>query len=413
MVYGEWAHGPFGLDGRRGQTVRCQRTVLVVVHTVTAGTRLGDVVPLLEADLRVQVVYTHAPSALISAGSREFLGRLDGVVLPWRQATQTRFNLALAASDGLLEWVHAPVVTFRHGVAYNKYPARWDGYGPRARREAAGPEPARLVCHGRMIASAIVLPTRSRVDRLRRSCPEAAQVAVVAGDPCYDRLVASLPSRDDYRRALGVGDRKLVAVSSTWGPGSLLCRVPGLLAELVRQLPSEAYQVAAIVHPGVWYWHGPRQVLAWYGDCIRRGLVLVPPEEGWRGVLAAADVVVGDHGSVTCYAAAAGIPVLLASFPAAEIDPGSPVSHLGKMAPRLRPDRPYAAQIGHAASAWRPERHSVIQALVTDIPGQSAREIQLLMYRLMRLEAPDAESPVRRVPVPRPVVLHEAFGGRP
>jgi hypothetical protein len=384
----------------------------VVVHTVTAGTRLGDVVPLLEADLRVQVVYTHAPSALISAGVPEFLSRLSGVVLPWRQATQTRFDLALAASDGLLEWVHAPVVTMLHGAGYNKYPARWDGYGPRARREAAGPEPARLVCHGRMIASAIVLPTRSQVDRLRRSCPEAAQVAVVAGDPCYDRLVASLRSRDDYRRALGAGDRKLVAVSSTWGPGSLLCRAPGLLADLVRQLPSEKYQVAAILHPGIWYWHGPRQVLAWYADCIRRGLVLVPPEEGWRAVLAAADVVIGDHGSVTCYAAAAGIPVLLASFPAAEIEPGSPVSCLGKAAPRLRPDRPYPEQLSRAAAAWRPERHSAIQALVTDLPGQSAREFQSLTYTLMKLKAPEAQPPVRPVPVPRPVAMAEAFGTR-
>ena len=65
MGYGKWEHGPFGLDAQRGQTLRYQRTVLVVVHTVTAGTRLVDVVPMLEADLRVQVVFTYAPSALI------------------------------------------------------------------------------------------------------------------------------------------------------------------------------------------------------------------------------------------------------------------------------------------------------------------------------------------------------------
>jgi hypothetical protein len=412
MVFQEWVRGPFGLDAERGQTLRCQRTVLVVVHTVTAGTRLGDVVPLLEADLRVQVVFTHAPSALISGGVQEFLGRLDGVVLPWRQAVQTRFDLALAASDGLLEWVHAPVVTMLHGAGYNKYPARWDGHGPQARREAAGPERTRLVCHGRMIASAIVLPTRGQVDRLRRSCPEAAGIAVVAGDPCYDRLAASLPSRDSYRRALRVGDRKLVAVSSTWGPGSLLCQHPGLLAELLRQLPSEDYQVAAIVHPGVWSWHGARQVRAWYADCVRRGLVLVPPEEGWRAVLAAADVVVGDHGSVTCYAAAAGIPVLLGSFPSDEIEPGSPVAHLAEIAPRLRLDQPYPAQLGQAASAWRPDQYSAIKALVTDIPGQSARTIRALLYRLMKLPAPTVDLQVRPVPVPRQVALPETFGDR-
>jgi hypothetical protein len=323
----------------------------------------------------------------------------------------TRYDQALAASDGLLEWEHAPVVTMLHGAGYNKYPARWDGYGPRARREVAGPEQGRLVCHGRMISSALVLPTRCQVERLRRSCPEAAGIAVVAGDPCFDRLLASLPSRDGYRQVLGTGNRTLVAVSSTWGPGSLLCRRPALLTELVEQLPSRQYQVAAIVHPGVWDWHGARQVRAWYADCVRRGMVLVPPEEGWRAVLAAADVVIGDHGSVTCYAAGAGIPVLLASFPAGEIERGSPVATLATIAPRLRPGRPYLAQLEHALSAWDPGQHAVIRAMITDIPGQSAAVIRDLLYRLMRLPAPPAEPEARPVPPPRLVALPETFGG--
>jgi hypothetical protein len=410
MAYGEWPHGPFGLDAQRGQTLRCERTVLVVVHTVTAGTRLGDVVPLLEADQRIQMVYTHAPSALISSGVQEFLARLGGVVVSWQQATQTRFDLALAASDGLLEWVHAPVMTMLHGVGYNKYPVRWDGDGAEARREVAGPDRSRLICHGRTIASAIVLPTRGQVERLRRSCPEAAAIAVAAGDPCYDRLAASLPGRDAYRQALGVGDRKLVVVSSTWGSGSLLCCRPGLPAELVEQLP-EDYQVAAVIHPGVWHWHGPRQVHAWYAGSVRRGLILIPPEEGWRAVLAAADVVVGDHGSVTCYAASAGLPVLLASRAEDEIEPGSPVAILGGIAPQLRPGSPYEAQLEQTVSAWSPEQHRAIRALVTDAPGQSARIIRSVMYRLMKLSEPAAGPEVRPVPVPRPVMAAETFGG--
>jgi len=233
MGFGELAHGPYGLDARRGQTLAYQRTVLVVVHTVTAGTRLDDVVPLVETDLRVQVVFTFAPSALVSGGVEEFLTRLGGVVVPWQQAMQAQFDLAIAASDGLLEWVHAPVMTMLHGAGYNKYPIQWDGDGVAVQREAAGPEPARLICHGRTISAAIVLPTRGQVERLRRSCPEAARIAVVAGDPCYDRLAASMSARDSYRRALRIGDRKLVAVSSTWGPGSLLSRRPELLKELL------------------------------------------------------------------------------------------------------------------------------------------------------------------------------------
>ena len=412
MGFGELAHGPFGLDAQRGRTLPYQRTVLVVVHTVTAGTRLDDIVPLLETDLRIQVVYTFAPSALISGGVEEFLTRLGGVVVSWQQATQTPFDLALAASDGLLEWVHAPIMTMLHGAGYNKYPVQWDGDGIEVRREAAGPEPARLICHGRTIASAIVLPTRHQVERLQRSCPEAAAIAVVAGDPCYDRLAASMSARDEYRRALGIGDRKLVAVSSTWGPSSLLCRQPVLLKELVEQLPPQHFQIAAIIHPGVWNWHGSRQIRSWYADCLRRGLILVPPEEGWRAVLAASDYVIGDIGSVTCYAAAAEIPVLLGPSDGDEIEPGSPVAILGEMAPRLRPGLPYAIQLEQAATAWQPEQYRMIKALVTDVPGQSAAIIRSAMYRLMRLPEPADDPQTRPVPIARPVTTVEASGER-
>jgi hypothetical protein len=407
MGFGEWIHGPFGLDAQRGRTLQYERTVLVVVHTVTAGTRLDDVVPLLETDLRIQVVFTFAPSALMSGGVEEFLARLGGVVVSWQQATQSRFDLALAASDGLLEWVNAPVMTMLHGAGYNKYPAQWDGDGIPVRREAAGPEPARLISHGRTISSAIVLPTRHQVERLRRSCPEAAAIAVVAGDPSYDRLAASMPERDSYRRALGVGERKLVAVSSTWGPGSLLCRHPALLKDLVDQLPPQHYQLAAIIHPGVWHWHGPRQLHAWYADCVRRGLILVP-EQRWRSVLAASDYVIGDIGSVTCYAAAAGIPVLLGPSAVDEIEPGSPVAILSETAPRLRPGLPYPIQLERAASGWLPERHRMIRALVTDVPGQSAAIIRSTMYRLMSLAEPAGDPPTR----PVSIAAAGTFGGQ-
>jgi hypothetical protein len=194
-------------------------------------------------------------------------------------------------------------------------------------------------------------------------------------------------------------------------PGSLAERRHQLIGELIGQLPPSRYQVAAIIHPGVWYWHGIRQVRAWYSDLIRQGLVLVRPEDGWRGVLAAADVVLGDHGSVTCYAAAAGLPVALASFPAAEVEPGSQVGRLGKCAPKLRPGRPCAAQLAEIASAWNPERHAAVRAMVTDIPGQSAAAIRHLLYRLLKLPEPPTYPALPPVPLPRPMALPETFGG--
>lgn len=407
MSFEDWAYGPFGLDAVKGRTIRCQRTVLVVVHSVTAATRLADIVPLVESDRRVQVVYTWAPSSVFSAGVRDFLSRIGGVVVPWRQAAQIPFDLAIAASHGLLEQLHAPVLTVPHGVGFAKYPSRWAGPGPAARRRLRETDAGFLVHHGRVIAAGIVVATEAQLVQLRRWCPEAAEVAAVAGDPCLDRLAASLPSRDVYRQALGIGDETLVAVSSTWGAGSLLGRCPDLLPRLMDELPAEEYRVAAIIHPNCWYWHGPRQLRAWYADSERRGLILVPPEEGWRAVLAAADVLVGDHGSVTCYGASMGVPVTLAAFPAGEVQPRSQVASLARIAPRLRLDQPIGAQLDKAADAWCADAHAAIHAQVTSAPGQAAGIIRALMYQLMRLAEPAAPAAVQPVAARKAAVVRQ------
>ena len=227
MSCGEWPQGPFGLDAAKGATVRTQRTVLAVVHSVVTGARLGDVLPVLSGDRRVQVVFSAAPS-LFTDGVGDFLNDMGATALPWQLAVRERFDLAIAAGTGQLERVHAPVVLMPHGVGYGKYPARWPAPGPSAPRHAHGTERQQLVYHGRVVPAAILLAHQDRLVQLRRSCHEAVPAAVVAGDPCHDRLVASLPLRDAYRRALGVrDDQKLILVTSTWGPGSLLGRAPG------------------------------------------------------------------------------------------------------------------------------------------------------------------------------------------
>jgi hypothetical protein len=396
----EWVQGPFGLDAGKGRTFRYQRTVLMVVHSVTAGYRIADVAPLLESDRRIQVTWTRAPS-LFSAGVRDFLRSLGGVAVPWRQAIQSRFDMAVAASHGSLEQVHAPVLVVPHGVGFSKYPSVWPGSGPAVRRELRETDCDRLIYHGRVVPARIAVATDAQLERLQCECPPAAAVTAVAGDPCLDRLVASMPLRHAYRTALGTGRRTLVAVSSTWGPGSLLEQCPELLPRLAAELPRGRYQLAAIAHPNVWQWHGRRQVTAWYADSIRRGLLVLPPEQEWRSVVAAADVLIGDHGSVPCYAAAAGIPVVLAVFPAGEVDPRSQVAYLAKAAPRLRLNEPIAPQLDRAAMAWCPELYAAINGKVTSAPGQSARIIRTVMYQLMGLSEPTSSCAAPEpVPVP-------------
>jgi hypothetical protein len=58
-----------------------------------------------------------------------------------------------------------------------------------------------LMWDGAVVPAAVALAHR---EELARSCPEALPVAEVVGDPCYDRIDASLPLRPAYRRALGL-----------------------------------------------------------------------------------------------------------------------------------------------------------------------------------------------------------------
>lgn len=411
MSCGNWVFGPFGIGAEKWSTGNGRRTVLVVVHSITAATRLADIVPLLESDLRIQTVFTRADSSF-PGGVDEYLNRLGAATIPWSQAVHETFDLAVAASYGRLEQLRAPVLTLPHGIGYGKYPARIGGYGPPAARAAWGLEPQQLVYHGRVVPSAIVLPHRDWLPQLERSCPEAMPAAVIAGDPTYDRLAASLALRDRYRRALGVRDgMKLLVVSSTWGPESLLGRHPEVIPRLVAELPRDEYRIAVIAHPNVWHWHGSWQVRAWYAECVRKGVALLPPEEGWRATLVAGDRLLGDHGSVTYYGAAIGLPTLLGAYPDDAIDPDSQVALLGRTAPRLRWAEPTARQWEDADSAWSAGFGEVLRERVTSVPGESGRIIRREMYRLMGLTEPPGPSP-RPEPVadPCPLTIPSATG---
>lgn len=121
--------------------------------------------------------------------------------------------------------------------------------------------PEHLVSEGRVVPASIVLSHDSQRDMLARSCPQAVPAAVVAGDPCYDRLQVDMRYRSAYRQALGVRPgRRLVVVSSTWGAHSLFERARDLIVRLAGELDPRCYRIAVQLHPAVWSGHGTRQV---------------------------------------------------------------------------------------------------------------------------------------------------------
>ena len=382
-------HVPVRPDVEYWATREIRRKVLAVVHTVTAGQRLLEAIRLLEGDARVQVFFTAAPD-VFSNGVAAFLEGLRGLVLPWSQAVQTPFDLALAAGHGSLHELHAPVIVLPHGAGHNKIvPGRRRGRAVAARRSVYGLSRQRLVRDGAVVPEAIVLAHQEELARLGRECPEALPVAEVVGDPCFDRITASLPARALYREALGARPgQRLVLACSTWGPNSLLGHSLEVLERLVAELPREEFRVATLLHPHVWNGHGEWQVRAWLARLGRSGLTVLSHYADWVGALVAADYIVGDHGSVTLYGAMTGVPVLMATLPDADVDPGSPLAELGSFAPRLHGDRPLREQFKRSSATYRAQRHQRVAARITSEPGRFARKMRALLYRKLRLRAP-------------------------
>jgi hypothetical protein len=323
------------------------------------------------------------------------------VVLPWRDTVHRPFDLAVAASYGELGKVCAPVVVMPHGAGHHKLVPRQPGAGAPASRGVYGYGREQLVRNGRVVAAAIALSHVEQRAYLAAGCPEAAPAAVVVGDPCYDQIAGSLLERDASRRRLGVEDgQRLVVVSSTWGRRSLWGRQPETFARILAGLPPRTYRVAAILHPNIVAFHGRFQVQRLLGECRRQGLLLVDPAAGWQAAVAAADWVVGDHGSVTLYATITGAPILLAAFAGDDVDPRSPVADLGLAAPRLRldheVDNEVERQLHEAAEARPADRYAAIARRITSEPGAFTRNMRGLLYRLLGLDPPAPPGAARR-----------------
>lgn len=403
MAEGRFVRVPVGHRADQWTTVGLERSVLLVSHNVTTITRLLDVIDLFDSDFRVQVVISFSGTDPFSGDLDELFAKVGMVAVPWAQALRMRFDLAIAASHhGGLADIDAPLVILAHGVGFSKLvsPGVPKGIGGEsAVAHAFGLSPQWVLYDSRPVAAALVLSHPEQLDRLSVAAPAAAPSAVVAGDPTYDRMLASVGLRQRYRRELGVDDgRTVVMLSTTWSRNSLLGSDPGIFKRLLAELPLDSYRVVAALHPNVWQGHGSWQLRSWLADCLRSGLILVPPLEGWRAALIAADCVIGDHGSVTCYGAALGKPVLLGAFPEDEVAPGSAVDMLGRIAARVSPHEPLRNQVNRAIVDHSVDHYGPVSELVTSLPGETASRLRSLFYQLLRLSEPDGEVLTRVIP---------------
>ncbi|WP_405188960.1 hypothetical protein [Streptomyces anulatus] len=316
-------------------------------------------------------------------------------------------------------WPHrAPSTEHRAPSTEHRAPSTDADADPAAPPQGAstpvfGLAPDWLLADGAPLADALVLSHPEQFDRLAAACPEALPTAVLAGDPCFDRMLAARPYRDRFRRALGVGrGQRLVLLNSTWSPQSLLGdgngegagggggddALPALLPRLASELPADEYRVAAVLHPNIWHGHGPGQIRAWLDRARRAGLALIDPLEDWRQALLSADVVIGDHGSVTYYAAALGTPVLLGAAPVDSLDPDAPIAEFIRTAPGLDVRAPLRGQVDALIESHIPQPGPM--RFTSSVPGEAAVRLRRAFYGLMA--APEPPGPALLLPLPVP-----------
>ncbi|MFE1962211.1 hypothetical protein [Streptomyces sp. NPDC059479] len=385
-----------GRDAERWRTFQGTRTVAVAARTVTSTVRLLETLPaVVRGDSRVTVVFAYDSTSAFSAGVVDLLKDAGCRILPWTQLADVWPDLLISASENIDvppgDW---PVLVLPHGIGFQKMVPDSRAEGVRL----SGLVPDTLLDSGRAWL-AVSHPDQEK--QLITARPETAGRTVLIGDPVLDELRASASHARIYREALGLArGQRLVVLSSTWGPTSLLGQDPGLPARLLAALPYDGYRLAAVIHPNVWAGHGAWQIRTLLADAMDAGLLLMPPVNTWRAALVASDFVIGDHGSVTLYGAALGKPILLGTF-GSDAVPGTAMARLGRAAPRLDPRADVRRQVEAALDTHTPDRFADIVAGAFSRPGHALARLRTTVYGLLGLSEPGG-TPPPVLSLPRP-----------
>ncbi|MEV7777005.1 translation initiation factor 2 [Kitasatospora sp. NPDC088351] len=370
--------------------------MLFAVRSAAALHRLLDLLPVFEGDERVRCRFTLVPGSEFDTDALAAVESSGARCLPWHRALASRHDLILTASPkGDLGSLRGHQVLLPHGAGFNKaLPDEGSAALP------SGLDPAFLLTDGRPTAALHALAHPAQIERLADQCPAATDRAMVAGDPTLDRVLVSRDRRDTFRAALGTGGRRLVVLSSTWGPESLLARRPELPALLASCLPHDAFQLALIVHPNEYSRTGRMDLARRLRPALDAGMVLAGPYEQWAALLVAADTVVTDHGSVALYAAALDRHLVAACDGRGELVPDSPMARLLAAVPRLDLADPETAPALLDPPTDAPVGTRRFAEAAFALPGESLDTLRPELYKLLGLVPPPYPVQPRPLPVP-------------
>lgn len=300
---------------------------------------------------------------------------------------RNHFDLAIACSpNGSIERIEAPLLILQHGPALSKPAAKNDTLALIDRLRE------------RHYQSLLLAPSNN--DGLGKS-PHWLRVEK-AGDPIYDSLTAHAQFCATYKEALQVHDQKLITISSTWGPSSLISKHPLLAKRLLQTLPANEYALALVLHPYVWAAHGEWQIKTWFRRELNAGLLIIPHMQGWQATILASDCAVGDHGSVTHYAAALGIPTILAASSVTSSERETSIVENTMAHSKFFED---AGDVIHFVDGLAKNENSISPTADEVFPyaGQAIKRIRSFAYELLGIPEPRHTNDLLDIAPPKPI----------
>ena len=251
-------------------------------------------------DWRIQIAFTiPEPRSKNCICLEPLIQKLGLPYVPWQCAIREPFDLAICAS--ILEErpeLNTTLLMLSHGPGHTKtisHPQTsenhrdWleDRKNPKARR-------------------IIGTVNQAEANLFSKSCE-----TFVIGDPVFDSLIRSAHRKEEFKRTLGAEGKHLVVLSSTWHDNSLIGSLPDITQMLLSRYPYDEYAFALLLHHFVWDAHSRWQINTWLKQSLRAGLILIEPERSWQAAVLAADLFIGDYGSVSLYANLLGMPCCL------------------------------------------------------------------------------------------------------
>lgn len=392
--YARWQHR-FGRVSER-ETRLIDRYLLVVVRTHTSLDRVLELLEVVGQGVSLAIKFVLDAGSAFAREVGAKLRALGAEEVTWETARRTHWDAIFAAHVdhqlAELTELSGNLFLIPHGIGYNRKRLASTG----GRQGPAGLSSYELTAFGQVFPALIGL---SSDEQRTRMCVEARDRGIVIGDMVLDKLVAHAHLKPYFQEDLKIGDRKLIVVSSTWGRRSTFATQKDVITRLVADLPSDEYAVALVLHPNVWWGESQFEIKVYLRDACDSGLLIID-HTTWQGAIVAADLVVGDHGSVTGYAVSMGLPVLIAADGAAELDDDSPLAALHAALPHITDEKPLREQVERALNDHRPEDWKPYTDRLFELPGEGLARAANALRGLMGLppltESPrprDAESP--------------------